>query len=65
MACQHPQDGAQLSGLRVGVIDVDVVLALSLVGGIRQEPKPRVCREPRRAEADQLLPRSVAGHDPA
>ena len=65
MPCQPPQDGVQLTRLRVGIIDVDVVLALSLVGGIGQEPKPRIRRETRGSKADQLLPRSVAGHDPA
>lgn len=64
MACQRPQDDAELSGLRVGIVDVDVVFALSHVGGIGQEPKPRVSREPRGSKGDQLLPRSVAGNDP-
>jgi len=46
MACQRFQGDAQLCGLRVDIVDVDVVLALSLVCGIGQEPKPRIRREP-------------------
>ena len=66
MTCQCLQDGAQLPGLRGGIIiDVDIVLALPLAGRIGQEAQPRIHREAGRSKADQLLPRSLAGHDPA
>lgn len=66
MACQRLQDGTQLRGLRGGIlVDIDILIALSLVGRIGQEAQPRIRREALRPKADQLLSRSLAGHDPA
>jgi len=45
--------------------NLDVVLALSLVGGVGQEPQPRIGREVHGSKANELSPRSIAGHDPA
>jgi len=66
VARQRLQGGAELRGLRGGIfVDVDVILALPLVGRIGDEPQPRIGREALRPKADQLLPQSLTGHDPA
>ena len=65
MTLQHLDYGTQLLALGSGVIvDLCVVLLLSRVVGIGNQPQPHVGREARRSERDQPIPPQLAGGDP-